>query len=161
MNKVAIADISHVGLCLDCEYAKHVKAKEDTVYFLCHRFFTDPTFRCLRFVDNMNHAQKITIALVLNCFCGILVGRICIVTDGAVWGGISALILGVSSAIFVNEGTILKACMFVVGEAFSTFIPGRPFAAAGFVVVWLLPLLGIFILGSRAGKAWAVHPKSD
>jgi hypothetical protein len=51
--------------------------------------------------------------------------------------------------------------MFVVGEAFSTFIPGRPFAAAGFVVVWLLPLLGIFILGSRAGKAWAFHPKSD
>jgi hypothetical protein len=112
-------------------------------------------------VDNMNHAQKITIALVLNCFCGILVGRICIVTDSAVWGGISALILGVISAIFVNEGTILKACMFVVGEAISTFIPGRPFAAAGFVVVWLLPLLGIFILGSRAGKAWAVHPKSD
>lgn len=44
MNKVAIADISHVGLCLDCEYSKHVEAKEDAVYFLCHRFFTDPTF---------------------------------------------------------------------------------------------------------------------
>ena len=44
MNKVAIADISHVGLCLDCKYSKHVEAKEDTVYFLCHRFFTDPTF---------------------------------------------------------------------------------------------------------------------
>ena len=109
----------------------------------------------------MNDAQKITIALVLNCFCGILVGRICIVTDSAIWGGISALILGVISALFVDDGTALKACMFVVGEAFSTFIPGKPFAAAGFVVVWLLPLLGIFILGSRAGKAWAVHPKSD
>ncbi|PYK95833.1 MAG: hypothetical protein DME36_00620, partial [Verrucomicrobia bacterium] len=101
----------------------------------------------------MNDAQKITIALVLNCFCGILVGRICIVTDSAIWGGISALILGVISALFVDDGTALKACMFVVGEAFSTFIPGKPFAAAGFVVVWLLPLLGIFILGSRAGKA--------
>ena len=44
MNKVSIADISHVRLCLDCEYAKHVEAKEDTVYFLCQRFLTDPMF---------------------------------------------------------------------------------------------------------------------
>ena len=42
MNKVAIADISHVGLCLDCEYSKHVEAKEDAGYFLCHRFFNGP-----------------------------------------------------------------------------------------------------------------------
>jgi len=109
----------------------------------------------------MNHAQEITIALVLSCFCGILVGFICIFTDNAVWGGVSALTLGVISRFFVKERTILKSSMFVVGEVFSTFIPGNPFTAVGFVLVWLLPLLGIFIIGSRAGRIWAVCPKSD
>lgn len=33
-----------VGLCLSCKYARHVEAKETTVYFLCERSLTDPTF---------------------------------------------------------------------------------------------------------------------
>jgi hypothetical protein len=37
-------DISHIGLCLNCEYARSVEAKESTVYFLCQRSLTDPSF---------------------------------------------------------------------------------------------------------------------
>jgi hypothetical protein len=37
------ADTSYVGLCENCEYARHVEAKETTV-FLCERSLTDPTF---------------------------------------------------------------------------------------------------------------------
>jgi hypothetical protein len=45
VNKLAIdADTSHIGLCLNCEYARRVKAKESGVYFLCERSLTDPTF---------------------------------------------------------------------------------------------------------------------
>ncbi len=45
VNKLAInADTSHIGLCLNCEYARHVEAKESSVYFLCERSLTDPTF---------------------------------------------------------------------------------------------------------------------
>jgi hypothetical protein len=33
-----------VGLCLNCEHAKRVEAKEDAGYFLCERSLTDPTF---------------------------------------------------------------------------------------------------------------------
>jgi len=45
LNKLAInADISHIGLCLNCQYARHVEAKESTVYFLCERSLTDPAF---------------------------------------------------------------------------------------------------------------------
>jgi len=33
-----------VGLCLNCEYAKHVEGKESRVYFLCERSLTDPSF---------------------------------------------------------------------------------------------------------------------
>ena len=45
MNKFAInTNTSEIGLCLDCEYARHVEAKENSVYFLCERSLTDPTF---------------------------------------------------------------------------------------------------------------------
>ena len=45
MNKLAInADTSHIGLCLNCEYANHVEPKESSVYFSCPRSLTDPTF---------------------------------------------------------------------------------------------------------------------
>src|SRR5689334_10226244 len=37
-------DISHVGLCSNCEYARSVDAKESTVYFLCQRSLTDRSF---------------------------------------------------------------------------------------------------------------------
>jgi cysteine-rich CWC protein len=45
VNKLAIkADMSQTGLCFNCEYARHVESKETTVYFLCERSLTDPTF---------------------------------------------------------------------------------------------------------------------
>jgi len=45
VNKFAInTNTSEIGLCLDCEYARHVEAKENSVYFLCERSLTDPTF---------------------------------------------------------------------------------------------------------------------
>ncbi len=45
MTKLAInADISQVGLCFNCENARHVEAKESSSSFLCERSLTDPTF---------------------------------------------------------------------------------------------------------------------
>jgi len=45
VNKLAInADTSHTGLCSNCEYARHVEAKEGAAYFLCERSLTDLTF---------------------------------------------------------------------------------------------------------------------
>jgi hypothetical protein len=45
VNKLALnADPSRIGLCWNCEYARHVEGKESTVYFLCERSLTDSTF---------------------------------------------------------------------------------------------------------------------
>src|SRR5579864_1510077 len=45
VNKPATSrDASHIGLCLDCKYARQIEAKETSLYFLCERSLTDPTF---------------------------------------------------------------------------------------------------------------------
>lgn len=45
MKKLAInGDTSQIGLCLNCQYARRVEAKESAVYFLCERSLTDPIF---------------------------------------------------------------------------------------------------------------------
>ena len=104
----------------------------------------------------MNRALQITIAVVLNCLCGILVVFIALLTDNGGWAAITALILGVSGGIFVSKNTIPKACMFGAGEVFSLGISlftrtGDPFSWAG-SWFWVLPLLGIFIAGLLVGK---------
>jgi hypothetical protein len=43
-DRLAIdVDLPEVGLCLTCEYARRVEAKETSVYFLCERSLTEPS----------------------------------------------------------------------------------------------------------------------
>jgi hypothetical protein len=63
------ADASRIGLCWNCEYARHVEAKESSVYFLCERSLTDPTFpkyprlpvlRCWGYFQGAEHHETIS-----------------------------------------------------------------------------------------------------
>src|SRR5208283_2461595 len=101
------------------------------------------------------NTAALALALVSSSLCGALASYICVTADNVAWGALSALSFGIISGFLFARYLRSTAFAFVVGEVLSFFIPMHdPFGQAGFVLVGLLPILGIFVAGSLIGNVF-------